>query len=73
MALGDPHHIHLVELVARRREPVGTHADRLPGPAAAAYMTSSVSQTSIDAPPASTGQPFESVTAASRLSAVRTE
>jgi len=39
-------------------------------PNAAAYMASNVSMTSIEEPPASTGQPFASPTAASRLSAL---
>ena len=39
--------------------------------AASGYITSTVSITSIEAPPASTGHPFASATAASRLSALR--
>ncbi len=39
-------------------------------PPPAAYMTSNVSITSIVEPPARTGQPFDSATAASRLSAL---
>ena len=41
MALGDPHHIHLVEVVARRRETAGPRAGRLPGTTAARLPTTS--------------------------------
>jgi hypothetical protein len=57
-----------LHMVKPARRPAPGRRDATPR-----YMTGNVSDTTTAAPPARTGQPFASATAASRLSALRIE